>query len=190
MDLVFFGIQGSGKGTQARLLLQNFPFYYFEAGQELRTIIASGTPLGKEVSSYVDQGQLVPFAIIITVMKEAIAKVPASQPILFDGIPRDHDQMVEFNRLMNEFNRSFHCIHFMLPKDEAEQRIAKRAVEQGRIDDADEQKVQKRISWFYEKNMPVIDHYAAQGMVTEIDASQSVEDIQNQLTIITQSFTS
>jgi adenylate kinase len=186
MDIVLFGIQGSGKGTQARLLLQTFKYHYFEAGQELRNIIASGSTLGKEISSYIDNGNLVPYQIIINVTNEAIKAFDDSCPILFDGVPRDHEQMVAFDELMRTHNRQFHCIHFTLSKDEALRRIALRAHEQGRADDADPQKIEKRLSWFFEKNLPVIERYNAQGIMTEVDASRSIADVQQDLAQVIQ----
>ena len=77
MDLVFFGIQGSGKGTQAKTLAEEFGYYIFEAGGELRKIKASGTELGELVKKYIDNGELVPFEIIMEVVNEAVAAVPA-----------------------------------------------------------------------------------------------------------------
>src|SRR3989338_6078654 len=68
IDLVFFGIQGSGKGTQAKKLASEFGYDIFEAGGELRKIAASGSELGKTVKSFIDQGHLVPFEIIMQVV--------------------------------------------------------------------------------------------------------------------------
>ena len=75
MDLVFFGIQGSGKGTQAKKLAAEFGYDIFEAGGELRKIAASGSELGHLVKSTIDQGHLVPHEIIMQVVKEAIAVI-------------------------------------------------------------------------------------------------------------------
>src|SRR6185295_10510811 len=99
MDLVFFGIQGSGKGTQAKKLAAEFGYDIFEAGGELRKIAASGSELGKTVKNYIDEGHLVPHEIIMEVVKEAIGKRPKDQKILFDGIPRDDNQMRDFDAI-------------------------------------------------------------------------------------------
>jgi len=177
MDLIFFGIQGSGKGTQARMLAEEYGYYIFEAGGELRKIRASGTPLGEIVKNHIDNGELVPFEIIIKVVEEAVQAVPANQKILFDGIPRDTDQMHALNTILQNANRDVQCVHILLDKDEAVERIKSRASIEGRADDADTEKVLRRMELFVEKTMPVIEVYKAEGKVKEIDGQGSVEEI-------------
>lgn len=177
MDLVLFGIQGSGKGTQAKRLAAEFAYDIFEAGGELRKIAASGSELGETVKSYIDHGHLVPFNIIMQVVAEAIAQRRPHQKILFDGIPRDDDQRASFDAIMKKQGREFRCIHIRLDEEEARTRIAGRAAKEGRADDADIEKVSRRIDLFREKTMPVIDFYAAEGKVTEIDGKGSMEEV-------------
>ena len=105
MDLVLFGIQGSGKGTQAKRLATEKGYEIFEAGGALRKISASGTSLGEKVKSFIDVGKLVPHEIIMDVLKEAIASQPKDQKILFDGVPRDLDQMRDFILIMEKLGR-------------------------------------------------------------------------------------
>jgi adenylate kinase len=177
MDLVFFGIQGSGKGTQAKTLAEEFGYYIFEAGGELRKIKASGTELGELVKKYIDNGELVPFEIIMEVVNEAVAAVPADQQILFDGIPRDLDQMKAFDDIMNNAGREMRCVHILLDKDDAVERIKSRAQIEGRADDADQEKVLRRMDLFAEKTMPVINEYQTAGKVIEVDGKGTVEEI-------------
>ncbi len=177
MDLVFFGIQGSGKGTQAKTLAAEFGYYIFEAGGELRKIKASGSDLGETVKKCIDNGELVPFEIIMEVVNEAVASIPADQKILFDGIPRDEDQMRGFDQILTNAGREFRCVHILLDKDEAIERIKGRAEIEGRADDADQDKVLRRMDLFVEKTMPVIEAYVSAGKVIEIDGKGSVEEI-------------
>lgn len=177
MDLVFFGIQGSGKGTQAKRLAEELGYYIFEAGGELRKIKASGTELGDLVKKYIDYGELVPFEIIMEVVNEAVTSVPDDQQILFDGIPRDEDQMKAFDKILADSGREFRCIHILLDKDEAIQRIEGRAAQEGRADDRDLEKVLRRMDLFVEKTMPVITEYENAGKVIEIDGKGSVDEI-------------
>ncbi|HBH19686.1 MAG TPA: adenylate kinase [Candidatus Peribacter riflensis] len=177
MDLVLFGIQGSGKGTQAKRLCAEFDFEMFEAGGELRKIAAGGSKLGATVKSYIDVGKLVPFEIIMQVVKEAILARPKSQKILFDGIPRDQDQMTAFDAIMAEAGRDFRCIEIELSEEEGVQRILGRAQVEGRKDDADETIIRRRMKTFFEKTKPVIERYKAAGKLTEVDGRGTVEEV-------------
>jgi adenylate kinase len=181
MDLVLFGIQGSGKGTQAKKLAVEFGYDIFEAGGELRKIAASGTELGKTVKSYIDIGKLVPFEIIMEVVKTAINARPKTQKILFDGIPRDGDQQKSFDRILTEAGREFRCIHLRLDPEEGVRRILGRAKTEGRADDADEAIIRRRMNTFTEKTLPVIKDYEARGLVTEIDGMKGVDEVYGEM---------
>ena len=181
MDLVLFGIQGSGKGTQAKKLAEEFGYYIFEAGGELRKIKASGSELGKTVKKYIDEGHLVPFEIIMQVVREAIVAQPVDQKILFDGIPRDGDQMEAFNDIMEEVGREFQCVQIILEEEEALERIRGRAEEEGRADDADQEKVLRRIGLFKEVTMPVINFYKNDGKLTEVNGAGTMEEVYERL---------
>jgi len=186
MDLVLFGIQGSGKGTQAKKLAAELGYDIFEAGGELRKIAASGSELGETVKSFIDVGKLVPFEIIMQVVKEAIQERPADQKILFDGIPRDHDQMVAFNNTMKDVGRDFQCVQILLDAEEGVQRILGRAEEEGRKDDADETVIRRRMNTFLEKTVPVIDAYKEEGLMTEVDGDGSMDEVYERLKDVVQ----
>lgn len=182
MDLVFFGIQGSGKGTQAKRLAEEFGYYIFEAGGELRKIAASGSELGNTVKSIIDSGEHVPADIIMDVVAEAVKAVPSDQKILFDGMPRNMDQKEPFDVLLASTGRDVHCIHILLTKEEGLERIRGRAAEEGRIDDSDEEKVLRRMELFEELTMPVIKKYEEEGKVIEIDGQGTVDEIYERIT--------
>ena len=181
IDLIFFGIQGSGKGTQAKKLAAEFGYDIFEAGGELRKIVASGSELGKTVASYIDQGHLVPHEIIMQVVKEAVALRPKTTKILFDGIPRDEAQMKDFDAIMADAGKEFRCMHFLLHADEATKRILGRAKTEGRADDANTEIILRRMKTFQEKTMPVIRQYQTCGHITEIDANRAVDEVYGDL---------
>lgn len=177
MDLVLFGIQGSGKGTQAKRLAEEFGYEIFEAGGELRKIAASGTELGATVKSYIDTGKLVPFEIIMKVVEEAIAARSKDQKLLFDGIPRDLDQMKSFDQILQKTGRTIVAIHLKLDPEEGVRRILGRAKIQGRADDANEEVIRRRMNTFVEKTIPVIQSYESRGVVTEVDGMKGVDEV-------------
>lgn len=177
MDLVLFGIQGSGKGTQAKKLAKEKNYYIFEAGGELRKIAATDTDLGRTVKSYIDEGKLVPHEIIMRVMAEAVRGIPKDQKIIFDGIPRDENQMKDFDAIMKSSARPFQCLHFVLEKDKAIERILGRAKQEGRVDDANTDIILKRMQTFLDKTMPVIKTYEANGLMTDVNADRNVDQV-------------
>lgn len=177
MDLVLFGIQGSGKGTQAKKLAAQRGYKIFEAGGELRKIAASGTELGQKVSAYIDHGHLVPFAIIMEVVRTFVESGEENASILFDGIPRDPDQMHAFDDLMAKAGRTFTGVHIGVNEEEALKRIVQRAKEQGRADDASEEFIRRRMTLFHEKTEPVIESYKQRGKLIEIDGAGSVDEV-------------
>ncbi len=181
MDLVLFGIQGSGKGTQAKRLAKEFGYEIFEAGGELRKIAASRSELGKKITSYIDKGALVPHEIIMEVVKEAIGKIPKTQKILFDGIPRDAMQQRDFDRIMNQAGRQFTCIHLLLSRDKAVKRIIGRAQEQGRNDDKDLTAINRRMTTFVESTLPILARYKHEGKVIEINGDRTMDEVYGSL---------
>lgn len=185
MDLVLFGIQGSGKGTQAKMLARDVGYEIFEAGGALRALAhrsqdgegGSATELGKTVASYIDHGHLVPFEIIMQVVRDRVSAKPATQKILFDGIPRDVNQMHAFDTLMRELGREFRCVELTVNEEAAITRIIKRAKEQNRADDTSEEFIRRRIALFHEKTQPVIDAYKKIGKVIEVSGEGNEEEV-------------
>lgn len=182
MDLVLFGIQGSGKGTQAKRLAAEQGYAIFETGAELRKIAASGTELGQTISSYIDHGHLAPHEVVMQVVRAAVETYPVDQKLLFDGIPRDTDQMNAFNIMMEDLNRSFTCIELTVNEEQAIQRIKQRALEQGRADDASEEFIRRRMGIFHEKTEPVIKSYAEQDKVVEVSGDGTMDEVYERIT--------
>jgi adenylate kinase len=177
VDIVLLGIQGSGKGTQAKKLAAEFGYRVVEMGAELRAIIASGTDLGKRVASYLDKGNHAPLEVVVQVMEQVIGNQPKDQPLLFDSAVRNLDQVPPFDRIMKEAGREFRCIHLTLPREIATERILGRAAKEGRTDDADLAAINRRIELFFEKTMPVIEHYASHGNMVEIDGMGTMDEV-------------
>lgn len=180
MDLVLFGIQGSGKGTQAKKLAAEFGYDIFEAGGELRKIAAGGTVLGNAVKSFIDAGNLVPHEIIMAVVRKAVAERKGKK-MLFDGVPRDENQMRDFDAIMRDAGRDFRAVQIVVDPEACIARILNRAKIEGRADDAQEETIRKRMRLFTEKTLPVIEAYKAQGKMTEVDGNGGVDNVYDRL---------
>src|SRR6185503_20728256 len=89
IDTIFFiGPQGSGKGTQAKLLAEKTGFFYWEMGAIFRAMSKSGTELGKKIGELIDQGVLLDDDIWLEVVKHKLAELPKGHRVIFDGVPR------------------------------------------------------------------------------------------------------
>lgn len=176
-DIVLFGIQGSGKGTQARKLCAEFGYALFEAGGALRAIAASGTDLGKTVKGYIDAGEHVPQDIIMEVVAAFVGDLPDGTAVVFDGIPRNSGQKDAFDALMQNAGRNFRCVELIVDEEAAVRRIVGRAKTEGRADDANEESIRRRIALFHEKTQPVIDTYRDDGILADVDGEGTMEDV-------------
>lgn len=181
MDIVLFGIQGSGKGTQARKLCSEFGYALFEAGGALRAIAATDTPLGKTVKEHIDAGHHVSQDIIMEVVAAFIAELPEGKAVVFDGIPRNMGQKDAFDALMANDEREFRCVELIVDEEAAVRRILGRAKIEGRIDDANEDAIRRRIALFHEKTQPVIDAYRAEGVLADVDGEGTMDEVYGRL---------
>lgn len=177
MDIVLFGIQGSGKGTQAKNVAAAFGYEIFETGAELRKIAQEESELGRTVKSFIDQGLLAPIEVVMAVVDKAIASRPASTKMLFDGIPRNEDQRLHFDVSMAGAKREFFCMSLLVNEEECVQRILARAAVERRADDRSEEAIRRRMEIFKSQTAPVIEVYRTRGKVFDIDGSGSEDAV-------------
>lgn len=125
-DIVLLGPPGSGKGTQAQLLLDSQPnLAHLSTGNILREAVKSSTKLGLEVKSLLDKGQLVSDELVNSLVFEWVNN-HASKDILFDGFPRTGTQALAFHDFMQANNRAYKVIELDVPESELLDRIRKR----------------------------------------------------------------
>lgn len=176
-DLILIGIQGSGKGTQAKILAKSQGYQIFETGGALRSIAAEDSELGKQVKEITTRGDLVPNEIVMEIVKDFVNhKADKTKPIIFDGIPRSEEQRQSLEKLLAELKRDFQVLHITLSEEEAFNRLIKRAEIEGRADDNPEA-IKKRIQNFYDFTSPLLSPWTAQGKVIEINGDQAIEKV-------------
>ncbi len=176
MDIIFIGIQGSGKGTQARLLQEKKGYALFETGAQLRSISQENSVLGKKIKKIIENGNLVENETVMALVETFLESHNASQPILFDGIPRFETQRQSLETLLNNQNRLFHVIHITLPESEVLKRLHERAEKEGRKDDTKEA-IQTRIQHFYTYTQPLIDTWKKENKITTINGDRPLQDV-------------
>jgi adenylate kinase len=171
-DIVIFGMQGSGKGTQGEILAKKHGFTIFETGKELRKIREENSNLGRKIKSIMDRGDLVTNSIVMEIVENFFIN-NKNKKILFDGIPRSMEQKETFDALLKKYNKSIEGIYLILDEGTAIERM----LERGRSDDSLEV-IKKRLENYHNETIPVIDEYVNEGIMTEIDATGTIEDIE------------
>lgn len=176
-DIVLFGIQWSGKGTQADLLMKALKSYqYFEPGNILRALKSNDNVLGEHIKSSMDQGKMVDDAIVFGLFDIYQHLLKSDQNMLIDWFIRTLPQMHYF--LYQEYfhKRGLVGIHFALSKEKAIERIMNRAATEWRVDDTKDA-IERRLNIYEKETTPVIEYLDKVGKIIHIDADQSVEKI-------------
>ncbi len=160
---IFLGAPGCGKGTQGQILGAIPRFYHFSMGDAFRSM-DTRTPIGQEFVSYSRRGELVPDELTIRYFKKQIdarAELHMFKPdidiLLLDGIPRS----VEQARLLEQHIEVLQLFHLSCPdREELITRIRKRSLKEGRLDDASDETIQRRLRTYEESTRELIEHYA------------------------------
>ncbi len=129
MNILIFGPNGSGKGTQGTIVQKKYNITHVESGVIFRENIKKRTPLGLKAKEYIDRGNLVPDGITIPMILHRLKEDDCSNGWLLDGFPRNYDQAKALNFSMNEFNVKLdYVIEIVLDRDTAKKRIMGRRI--------------------------------------------------------------
>jgi len=93
MKIVMMGVQGSGKGTQSKMLAEKLKLPHISTGDLFRANISQGTDLGRKAQEYTNSGRLVPDALVIDMVKDRVARDDCKDGFLLDGFPRSAVQL-------------------------------------------------------------------------------------------------
>lgn len=181
-NIILFGPPGSGKGTQSEKLIAQYGFKHISTGDLLRSEIAGKTELGLKAKSYMDQGQLVPDAVVIGMVDKVIASNPGVYGFLFDGFPRTKAQAEALDDLLLTHEEKINLMLALdVPEEELIARMMNRAKTSGRTDDADPDVQKKRINVYKNETLAVASYYDQFGKVTTINGQGSIDEIFNAL---------
>lgn len=110
MRLVLIGAPGSGKGTQAKFLIEKYNIPQVSTGDLLRAAVAAQTPLGRQAKAVMDAGQLVPNDIVIGMIRERIMRPDAENGFIMDGFPRNLEQAEAIDTLLANLGRPIDAV--------------------------------------------------------------------------------
>ena len=147
LNIILFGPPGSGKGTQASLIISKYELVHLSTGDMLRAEIAAQTKLGLEAKGLMDRGELVPDSVVIGIIESKLNENKSAKGFVFDGFPRTVKQAEALDILLKKYNAPVNVVlSLYVSEEELTQRILKRGQTSGRADDQNEEIVRNRVA--------------------------------------------
>lgn len=192
MHFVFYGPEGSGKGTQAKLLAEKLGLPIYTTGDLVREAAEKDkTYLGDICRKVLKEGKYLPDREVSKLIENKLISTEAKKGFVLDGFPRSEKQAKFLQESMqkNGYNLD-KFIYLKLSDEESVQRLVKRnraLFEGSNISHDDPQRVKNRLAVYREKEKDVLDFYKSMNLILEINAAQSItkvfEDILSGLAI-------
>lgn len=173
MRIILIGPPGAGKGTQCQKLVDHLRVPHLSTGEMLRSAVRAGTSEGVQAAAYMEQGQLVPDAIILGMVTKRLEAADCRDGCLLDGFPRTLPQAATLDDLLERRAMSVDgVIELAVPRDE----LIRRMLARKRADDNPEI-FAKRITSFEVQTAPLLDYYQRQGKLASIDGLGTADEI-------------
>lgn len=203
-DLVLLGAPGSGKGTQAQSLRQEFSLKHIATGDIFRDNIKNQTELGVLAKRYIDRGELVPDEVTEAMIRDRLAQPDTHKGIILDGFPRTLSQAEALNDIMTDLGRRVDGVIYINVSDEVIMRrltgrlICRKCVAPFHTqmnpfescpynkchgehlyqrDDDKPETIQNRLKTYHRQTSPLIDYYRDIGVLIEINGEGDVESV-------------
>ena len=177
MRIVILGAPGSGKGTQAKMLVEPLGAPHISTGVLLRNAAKKGTELGLKAKSLIDRGELVPDDIMAGIIEERLSRADVADGYILDGYPRNVAQAKSLDAMLERLGKPVEeIIHIDVDPELIIKRLARRATLEGRVDDA-ELTVRNRMRVYAEQTAPVADYYEERGLLTRVLGDGPKEEI-------------
>ena len=176
-NIVIFGAPGSGKGTQSALLVEKYGFKHISTGDVLRAEIKKGTELGKTAQSFIDNGQLIPDDLMISILAGVYDSLCPCEGVIFDGFPRTVPQAEALKVMLAERGTEVAAmLELNVPDEMLMERLINRGKTSGRADD-NEETIRKRLNVYNTQTAPLIAWYEAEGKRNAVKGYGPLEEI-------------
>lgn len=179
INLILFGPPGSGKGTQAVKLAEEFNLYHISTGDLFRSELKNETPLGVEARKYMDKGELVPDEVTIGMLSNKLDEYAGKvHGFIFDGFPRTQPQAEALDKLLDLKNTTILTVlELEVPENLCVERILERGKTSGRADDSDENIIRNRHKVYLKETAQVADHYRKVNKVVSLNGVGTIDEI-------------
>ncbi len=212
--VIFLGPPGSGKGTQADKLQDRYGLVHLSTGDLFRENISKGTELGLKVKDILAKGELVPDDVTLAMVMQRLARPDTEQGVIFDGFPRTIEQAEGLDRAFTGQNKQIaQAIYFYLDDEVIIERLGARRVcpkcgtvynmiskppREDELCDLDQtpltqrnddrpEVVRNRLNIYRELTQPLIGYYRQRNLLSELNADQSIDIIEQELDRLTES---
>ena len=204
MNIILLGPPGAGKGTQAKMMVDNYRIPQISTGDILRAALKERTPLGLKANEYMDKGLLVPDEVVIDIIRARIKEDDCRDGYILDGFPRTVAQAQALDKVLTAMNSGIdHVISIDVEKGELVKRLTGRRTCrqcgrgfhvifdpplnkdlcdkcQGELyqrDDDNEDTVRNRLEVYDSQTFPLIQYYKEKNLVRSIDGQGSIQQI-------------
>jgi adenylate kinase len=209
MKVVLLGPPGAGKGTQAQRLQDTYGLTHLSTGDMLRAEVASGSKIGKEAKAIMERGELVPDAVLISMIADRIARPDAAKGFLLDGFPRTVAQAEALDRMLSERKQKLdRVIQLVVDNEAMVDRISGRyscakcgagyhdkfrqpkqagvcdacgSKEFVRRADDKPETVRTRLEAYDRQTAPLLPYYRGRGVLSEVDGMAPIDDVTKRL---------
>ena len=206
MKMILLGAPGAGKGTQAKLISQNFNIPHISTGDILRSNVSKETELGLMAKGYMEAGALVPDELVLSLVKDRLLQEDCEKGFILDGFPRNLQQAKALSQMLQEIKITMDRVFLLDVNEEVVvTRISGRRFCENcgssyhikfnpsklgdncevcgealvqRTDDKKEV-VLDRIKVYEKATKPLVDYYRAQGILEEISGSKDIQEVYN-----------
>lgn len=181
MRIVFMGPPGAGKGTQAALIARQLAIPHISTGDIFRANVSELTELGIAAKRYMDAGEYVPDSITNDMVRDRLEQPDAQHGFILDGYPRTVDQITELDTMLSVSDVSVDVvIELTADTDEVVERLAMRALDQGRDDDTEEV-IRRRLEVYAEQTAPLTALYENRGILKQVNGLGDIADITSRI---------
>lgn len=183
MYLILIGPPGAGKGTQAKILEQEYGLKQLSTGDMLRAEIAAGSDLGKKAKAIMDAGNLVSDEIMVDMIAGRIEQPDCAKGVIFDGFPRTVDQAEALDAMLADKGKPLSAVIQMVVDEEALVERLKTRIQQTidagqpvRADD-NEETFRKRLSVYRDQTAPILPYYESAGLLQKVDGMLPIDHV-------------
>jgi adenylate kinase len=180
MRVILLAPPGAGKGTQGERVAARYGVPHISSGDIFRAEVESGSPLGKQVSGYLEAGDLVPDDLVVELMTDRVIEAAHNEGgYILDGFPRTLPQAEVAAGIARAAGAAAEvALYLDAPSDVLIERLINRG--ENRADDSEEV-ARHRLEVYATSTQPLIDYYTGRGIVVRIDAARSIDEVSEQI---------